>query len=180
MLRNAIFRLFSFVGSLLDRIFAAAGAFVFSQMPALMTQYLTLLRGAMVESGRQYAAIHAQAAAAGRTVDQFIAKHLQSSDPEFMASGRVMDATVQRYMDYRDAIHAIQSSPAWKKPFLMLYHLDFNLVLSLKLSPTIPISYEAAVYALVGMIFGMLVYTLFIWSPLTLLFGDRAGRRSRQ
>lgn len=157
------------IGGILDRAFCTAGALIFSQIPAFMAQYLTLLKGALHESRIQVEALQQRSSALGKSIEAFIEKHLSSSDPDFSASGRLMQETFVRYNAYRDAVQDLEHSTIWQKPFYFIYHLDWNLLKEMKFIPGIPFTVEAGIYAVAGIIFGYIIYTVFIWAPFQLI-----------
>ena len=73
--------LFKPIDQLLDRVFSVAGAVVLSQMPQIMRQYLDVLSGALAEAGRNVAVFRDQAFLLGKSLPEFIDKHLRNPDP---------------------------------------------------------------------------------------------------
>ncbi len=168
-MRILIRRIGGMIGGILDRAFSAAGALAFSQIPAYMDQYLLFLKGMLQESRRQVESVQDRASLSGKTLQQFIDKHLASPDPDFSASGLIMKDTLQRYENYRLAVADLEHSTVFQKPFYFLYHFDFSLIKEINYTPSIPVTMEAGVYALAGLVFGLIVYTIIIWAPAQLL-----------
>lgn len=138
-----------------------------------------MLRGALHEARRQVELIEAQARANGKTIDQFIAKHLDSNDPDFAGSGRVMQSSVDAFEKYRDAYDAIGGAGIFQKPFVFISHVDLTLLGSMDFTPGIPFTTEALVYGFAGILFGLLVYHI-LKSPITLINMKRAERARKR
>lgn len=160
-----------FFDSILDRVFSVAGALVFSQIPQIITQYTDVLSGALSEARRQVQTIREMAAQNGKTLEEFLQKHLNSSDPDFQGSGKIMQKSVERFLELDDAYQALLNAPVWKKPFLFFYHFDSELFRALHFQPALPLTPEGAIYAFVGILAGLLVYNI-LKSPLY-LFGHK-------
>ncbi len=153
-------RIIKYFDSIVDRIFCAAGAVVFSQIPQFIRQYTDALSGALMEARRQIDSIRSMAELGGKTLEEFIGKHLSSTDPDFQNSGKVMQASVDRFAYYEAAYRALIDSAIWKKPFLFLYYLDIDLFHAVKFQPGLPLSVEGACYAFAGILAGLLVYNI--------------------
>lgn len=156
------------IDGLLDRICAVAGAALFSQAPQLMRQYQDVLAGALAEAQRNIEVFRTQAQLIGRTMEELLDKHLRSPDPDFQATGRVMRAALERYDDYAAAYEALSTASIWERPFVFLAHFDWKLWEALEFRPALPLDAEGAVYAFLGVLFGMAVYHGVLRLPLTI------------
>lgn len=167
----------SFLDGILDRIFTIAGAVTFAQVPQLIQQYIDVLAGALMEAGRQYEAIRIHAAATGKTVNEFIEKHLNSSDPDFRGSGKIFQATVERYEELQSAYKALIDVPLWQKPFSFITHYDSSIMQAVVFEPGLPLNTEGLVYAVTGAVVGFLFYNTILKLPVYLL---SSGKKKKE
>ena len=172
--------LFKPIDQLLDRVFSVAGAVVLSQMPQIMRQYLDVLSGALAEAGRNVAVFRDQAFLLGKSLPEFIDKHLRNPDPDFQASGRAMQQAVLRLEDYEAAYQALNNASPWERPFLFVYHLDGHLWGALQFSPGLPLNLEGLAYALAGILLGLACYHGIVRMPVYLAQKFRSGSRSEK
>ena len=160
--------------TMMDRIFSVLGAAIFSQIPNLILLYINTLSGALAESTRQVAAIQRQASLIGLTMEGFITQHLKSAQPAFKASGKIHQATLLRYQEYKGALHALNESEIWNRPFIFIQHLDFAILKAVKFKPAIPLNLEGLIYALIGIILGLILYHGIIKIPFR-IFRKKTG-----
>lgn len=142
------------INALFDRIFAFSGAILFSQVPGLIAQYYSILRGAAAEARRNSEGFKSQAALLGRDLKSFIGEHIKSTDPLFRASGKVMQETINRSEELERGVEALNGADLWERPILFFYYFDWNLIKELKFTPVLPLSIEGFVYAIAGLIAG--------------------------
>jgi len=161
------------IDTLLDRIFSVVGAVVFSQLPQFMLLYTDVVAGALAEAKKNVAVYQKQAASTGKSLSAFIQKHLGASDPDFQASGRAMEAALGRIKEYERFLTEMKTSAVWQKPFLFFQHLDSDLLDAVIFTPAIPANLEGAIYALLGILFGLLFYNVVIKAPLILIAGKK-------
>jgi hypothetical protein len=150
----------------LDRVFSMAGAVIFSQIPRFMDQYKDVLQGALFESSKMVQSITLRANEVHRSLEEFIGKHLGSQDPDFIASGKIMQEALNRYDRYKEAFDALSSANIFKKPFVFFYYIDWELFKAVKFTPGIPMTVEGAVYAVAGLMFGFIFYNIILKSPI--------------
>lgn len=165
---------------LLDRVFAVAGALVCSQIPRYMQQYMDVLSGAHAESKKGIEILKKQASTGGKSLEDFITKHLQSIDPDFQASGRSMMSALERMQFYKQTLELWNASPIWKKPYIFFTHLDRDLLAAVHFTPGLPLNMEGLVYAFCGIIAGIFFYQLLVKTPFYLLGGGRQRRLEKR
>ena len=168
--------IFSFFDAVLDRVFSLLGAALFAQIPGFILQYRNALQGALVEAGRSVSSMRSQASLVGKTLDAFIAKHLSSADPDFVASGKIMQETLQRFESYQQALISLQNAGPLEKVFVFFRVMDYSLVRQMHFRPVLPLDPEGVLYALVGLIFGLIFYQGILKLP----FHFRTYRISRR
>ncbi len=153
------------IDGFLDRVFSMAGAVIFSQIPRLIDQYTDVLSGALFESSKMVESITRRAGEIGRSIEEFIGKHLNSQDPDFIASGKIMQESLERYDRYKEALDAITSANIFYKPFAFFYYLDWELFKTVRFTPGIPLTVEGGMYAVTGLAFGFLFYNVILKAP---------------
>ena len=146
------------IDGLLDRVFCIAGAIGLSQIPGIIQHYVDVLSGALAEARRNVETFREQAALVGRTLPEFIDKHLRNPDPDFQASGRAMQMAVERFEGYGAAFESLRDASIWQRPFLFFAHLDVGLWSQMDYRPTLPLNMEGLIYAAVGIPLGLLAY----------------------
>jgi len=158
---------------LMDRVFAVAGALACSQIPRFMQQYMDVMSGAYAESKKAMDILKEQAASTGKSLEEFINKHLQNMDPDFQASGRSMMSAFERMQFYKQTLELWRESPIWKKPYIFFTHLDMDLLAAVDFTPGLPLNAEGLVYALAGIVAGIIFYQLTIKFTYYILFGRK-------
>ncbi len=150
------------MGGLIDRTFAAAGGLLFLQAPAYMQQYTLRLSGHLAELKLQIDTMRQAAQLSGKTLPQFIQKFLSSGDSDFARQGDLMQGMLDRYYDMQNASIALQSTTVYDKPFVFLSHLNWDIAKDALHSFHFEISltFEALVYAIIGIGLGCLLFRL--------------------
>lgn len=162
-------KILAWFDSFLDRIVSVIGAIVFSQIPQFISQYIDVLSGALAESKRQVALIQQQAILLNLTIDEFVQRHVENSDPVFQGSGRIFQETLSRFEFLNSAYHSLIESSVWAKPFLFLSHYDSDLVSALRFRPALPLTWEGAVYAVLGMLLALILYHYILKLPMRVI-----------
>lgn len=152
--------MFKWLGGLLDRICAVAGALAFSQVPLFMQQYKQQLSGHVVELQLQVKAMRQAAMLTGKTLEQFIAKFSASTDGDFARQGEIMHAMVQRWQALSDGFAALNEASTFSAPFVFLSHLNLEIAkeTASAFSLGIPLSLEGAVWAVIGIAAGYFTF----------------------
>ena len=158
---------------LLDRIFAALGALLFSQVPLFIYYYMQQLQGRVAELLGQKEALIRVAAQTGKTLDQYILKFLNSSDPDFSAQGHLMQGLLERLKTLSTGLSQLQNATVWEKPFIFIKAFYWDIASSTwsQYAIGIPLSIEGGVYAFAGLLVGFGVFYLIkqifalLWRP---------------
>jgi hypothetical protein len=175
LIKSMVRYILKMIDAFVDRIVSVLGALIFSQFPQFMRQYMDVLAGALAEAKKNVASIQKQAALTGKSLDSFIAKHVASVDPDFKASGRVMQESVERMRNYEQMLVEMKNSPIWKKPIVFFQNLDRSLLDAVEFKPALPLDMEAAVYAVIGIAVALFLYSSVLKAPLFLMKRRRRG-----
>lgn len=154
--------MFRFAFSMIDRLCAVAGAFLFSQIPLFMNYYTHQLIGHVAELQWQVSTMRHSASLVGKSLDQYVQKFRTHIDPDFSMQGGIMQQVIDRWNHFSEGLQGLQHASVWEKPFFFLKTLDWNITKNTfaAYQPGIPTSLEGGIYALVGLLCG---YFLF-WS----------------
>ena len=152
--------MFRWVTGLIDRIFAAAGGVLFSQVPLFMKQYAQQLNGHVAELRYQVDAMRQAATNSGKTLEQFIQKFVDNTDVDFVRQGDIMAAMVNRWHDITNALTALQDSTVVTRPFVFMRHVNGDIIRNTWAQYVfgLPFTLEGLVYAVIGIIFGFFVF----------------------
>lgn len=145
-----------------DRILCVLGALLFLQIPQFMYQYQQQLIGHVAELSWQVESMQQTAAGSGKTLEQYIQKFEKHEDSDFSKQGKVMDTVASRWKRFTTALKALEESSIITRPWIFLYHIDFSILGSTLHSFKIGLSLtlESVIYALIGIIFGHLVFVM--------------------
>ncbi|MBA3722978.1 MAG: DUF2937 family protein [Parachlamydiaceae bacterium] len=148
------------LNSLLDRLFIIVGAFVGSQVPAFVQQYSQRLSGHVQELEHIIEEIKKIAQFSGKTLDQYIQKFLNSTDPDFVLQGEFMHNVVVRWENLVKAYSNLQGSSMWSRPYVFFRELQYEIgeTTFYNFKPSISLSLEGVCYAGLGIIFGYFIY----------------------
>ncbi|QLH35042.1 MAG: DUF2937 family protein [Parachlamydiaceae bacterium] len=152
--------LFSWIGGLIDRIFAVAGALILSQFPLFMQQYQQQLTGHISELQLQINSMRNAALLTGKSLKQYILKFLQSEDLDFKHQGEILNNMLQRYDHLLQGQQALQEAPFYAKPILFVRYLDLDIARSTwaKFEVGFPLNPEGFFYAILGILLGLAIY----------------------
>lgn len=153
--------LLGFVGSMMDRILCVAFALILAQFPVYVNQYVDVLSGARMEATKAYQALEAEAQKLGIDVERFVKHHEESNDSIFVASGRLHRRTIERYTSLNTAFTALTTASMWDKPFVFKQYYDSDIANAIQFELGVPFNTEGAVYALVGLMLGLIVSLIF-------------------
>jgi hypothetical protein len=148
-------RCFSATEGLFDRVLCVVGAVAFSQIPTFMQQYLQRLGGHLDEAKRQLAQFENVARQSGMSLERFIAQTSANAD-----TAGVMSANVERLADLQDAHYAILHASIFSRPFVFIRHADPEIARATWsiFQPAVPTNIEGLIYALIGMVFFIILY----------------------
>lgn len=154
--------MFGWIGGLVDRVFAVAGALTFSQIPLFMQQYQQHLAGHVAELRSQVEAMKNSAALTGKSLQQYVIKFLSSEDIDFKNQGDLMNSMIQRYDKLNEGYQALQHATIYSKPITFIKYMDWDIGRSTWNSFEVGFSFsmEGASYAIVGLMLGLLLFWL--------------------
>ncbi|HMY11736.1 MAG TPA: DUF2937 family protein, partial [Turneriella sp.] len=67
------------------------------------------------------------------------------------------------------AFEALKNATAFSRPFVFIKHVDWSLAKNVQFQPAFPLTLEALMYVLVGIILGMILYRALMFFPRRLL-----------
>lgn len=145
-----------FIADVIERTGIVLSALVFIQVPLFIQQYEQQLIGRISELKLQVDAM--KTVAQGRSLDEYIGKFIANSDSDFSKHGEILKGIVQRYNSLGEAYNHLMNATVYEKPFIFLSHLHQDVALSTwkHFSFGLPLTFEGAAYAFLGVLFGML------------------------
>ena len=151
-----------FLGGLIDRAFAVAGALLFVQFPIFVQQYMQQLVGRVDELKLQVESLRKAAALSRKTLEQYIQKFLENGDSDFVMQGQFMESIVERCGRLSDALHSLQNCTLIEKPFFFFASYSHEIAVSTfnTFKSGLLFTIEGGVYALAGTLAGYAVYKL--------------------
>lgn len=152
----------AWIGSIISKVFMVMGALLLSQMPLYMQYYTQQLDGRVSELQWQIEAIGQMATQSGKDLDQYIGKFLTSDDPDFKLQGRFMSETRERWNDFSNNLKALKQSTVWTRPFIFIRNVNLTIAQATLASfqPGLTLNIEGAVYIVVGMVLGSVIFYL--------------------
>lgn len=150
------------IGGLMDRLCAAAGAVLVAQAPLFMQQYTQQLVARQAELQLQINILRRNAALSGKTLEQLAQKFMANPDLDIARQGEMMLSTFDRWHHLSKASIAMHDASIWSKPFVFLYYLNGDVCASTWQRYTIglPLTVEGGVYALFGVACGYALFAL--------------------
>lgn len=146
--------------TILDRIFAVIGAFLFSQVPQFCHQYVLILSGHVSELNYQVHLMEQTALLAKKNLPEFIEKFLASSDFDFNAQGKMMKATLDRWQGLSEALQGLSRASPLTRPIVFMKHFNWQLSKETLQQFNFGISFtvEAVLYACIGVLIGFVFF----------------------
>jgi Protein of unknown function (DUF2937) len=107
-----------------------------------------------MEADLRYAELVRQAGAVNLDAEDFIVRHEENSDPVFQASGHIHRTTLQRFIKLGAAYKALSEAYGLDKPVALARHFDADIATATAtpFTPGLPLTLEAASYALAGLL----------------------------
>lgn len=154
--------MFKMLDKLFDRLFALAGAALFSQAPEFFHQYFQRLSGHLAESERMVKTLESLAMQAKKTLPGYIDKFITNQDQDIVNQGYAMQDILQRYQELHISVDSFQNAGIWSKPFILMGHFQKDIVYSTlsEFAPGISLSLEGGVYAFIGLVLGYSFYAV--------------------
>jgi hypothetical protein len=155
-------KIFSSIGSILDRLCVVAGAFVGSQIPEFFQQYTQRLSGHVSELHRLLNQMRQVASYSNKTLEQYIHKFISSSDPDFVHQGEFMQGMVSRFDELNQALNYLMQSSMWLKPYVFAKGIQYDIAHATLSSfqPGINLNVEGFCYAVGGILVGWVFYQI--------------------
>ncbi len=177
MIKKIILSPLVFLESLADRILTIAGALTFAQFPAFIVQYQQRLGGHVDELTSIVKAYKTAAAGSGKTLEQYISVHIQSSAADFSSTGKIMAASVERYNDLSQTLTGIKEAEGFMKftAFIKNYDMAIFKETASDFVPALNFSIDTLYYSIAGIVFIMISYFL-LKKFLKILFNRISGR----
>lgn len=149
-----------FLGGISERIAAVVLAVAAAQFPVYYLAYGNTLAGAQMEAAARYEELRAEAQTLHLGLEDFIRRHEENADAVFKASGRIHRNTVERYQRYTAMQEALRGAPAWERPLALARNFDPALHKATRFEPGLPLTLEAAAYALAGLLLAWMLTAL--------------------
>jgi hypothetical protein len=149
-----------FLSSIFDRLFVIAGALCGCQIPIFILQYTQRLAGHVDELNRLLTNLRGLANQSHKTLDQYIAKFLESSDLDFASQGEFMLGVVNRWEQLNRILQDLMTSNLWSRPFVFIKGLQWDIATSTlhDFQPGIQLTPEGLIYMAIGAILGFCFY----------------------
>ena len=160
---NMLIHPFKFLGRLLDRVFAAVGAVIFSQGPGFVTHYLQRLSGHVDEAARNVKAWQDMAdRIAHGSLDTLLRMGQESYEVFSQEAARKCAEDIARHETLLHALESVQQAPVWLRSVAFVRHanVDIAQAAARNFTPNIPMDAESLTYAAVGLIFGFALFSL--------------------
>lgn len=146
-------------------IFLLAGLLAGSQLPEFVQQYSQRLAGQRDILQKLVENISKFAAHSDRSLEAYIQKFLESSDPDFQRQGEWMAALELQLRAVTDTITKLNDSTSLSKSWVFFTTLDTDVAKATLSSyqPAVNISFEGLIYGSIGLFVGYLSFLLFRW-----------------
>jgi hypothetical protein len=150
------------IGSLMDRLFVVAGAFLGSQIPEFLHQYTQRLSGHVGELQRLLNQMRQVASYSNKTLEQYIHKFITSPDPDFARQGEFMHGMASRFEELNLALNHLTQTSMWLRPYTFLKEVQYDIAHATLASfqPGINLNYEGLCYAGAGILIGWAFYQM--------------------
>lgn len=151
------------ISGFIDRLLVVLGALVFSQAPQFFAQYMHRLSGHVEELRIHIRSLQQAAQKSGMELPQYIEKFTEHQDFAFSTHGEMMQGMLTRYSEISQASIAMQETTPLTRPFVFLQHFNFDIAKATvaQFQPGVLLTIEGAVYAVIGMGIGYMLYQLF-------------------
>ncbi|MDX1709864.1 MAG: DUF2937 family protein [Rhodovibrionaceae bacterium] len=143
----------------LNGLFGVAGAGSASQLPAFYQQYTLVLKGMLTKAERDAEPLREFALKAGKSLDELL-EGLTGNNPEFAALiGEGARNDLRQALEYREAYDALASAGPLERWYVFGQHFDAEIASKTfeSFEPAVPVTPEAAAYAGIGLLLGLLL-----------------------
>lgn len=162
------------VAGFFDRAFVVIGALAFSQAPVFFQQYTQHLSGHVAELKIQMANLTKAASLSGKSLQEYVQKFVGNQDVDFFNQGLLMQGMIDRYAELSNALTKIEGATVFSRPFVFLGSLNYDIAKNTAehFQFGIPLNVEGAIYGMVGIGVGYVMFSLF--RKIFRLFGSAA------
>lgn len=152
--------MFKWLDGLADRISAALGGFLFSQIPNFISQYTERLAGHVEEIKFHITLIQQAASLSGKSLSQYVQKFLQSHDPDFFNQGLIIQKLLLRAEILEADLQALQGASSFTRPFIFSVHFNYEMGKAALdyFQIGFILTMESGIYVLFGITVGYLLY----------------------
>ncbi len=160
-----------FLGGLIDRVICTAIAILFAQAPSYVDQYEAVLVRTQQELESDIATIEEQAEENGESVENFLDRLANSEDSLLRTEGRARLNKLESYQEVTQLIDTLRTIPKWQRPWWLYSNWNPSYDQAVNYQPMIPLHEVGLLYAIVGLLSGMLIAYLLrllfrsIWKP---------------
>ncbi len=151
----------SVLSKLINGAAAVLGAALFSQFPAFYQQYLQRLGGGLDQARIAVQRIEEVARSLGLTVDNMVERFMMSRDAAYKSLGAINVQVLEDLQRLQEAEAVLANATGVDRIIQFFSHLDMTVAGGTLRTyvPALPLTLEALVYAAIGMLFGILVYS---------------------
>lgn len=149
------------ISHVVERILIVLAVLFFLQIPLFMVAYQHQLLGHIHELHWQVEAMENSAKQTDQSMTGYIHKFVSNSDRDFSNQGKIMNQIYLRWKRFTVDYEALQKASTVTKPFVFIYHLDYEIAKSTlhAFQAGLLLNGESLIYAGVGMLFGIVVFT---------------------
>ena len=151
------------IARLANGILAVAGAGLGAQFPAFYQQYLQRLGGRLDQARIEAERIGGAAEAAGLRVADYVERLIANADPVVRSTGAIHAAALTDARELASSRAALAGATGIERPSAFVGHFDRDIALSTlhDFQPALPLTLEAAAYALAGLLLATLLASAF-------------------
>lgn len=165
------------IKGLIDKIFFAAGAIVFLQLPHFIEQYTQRIGGyasSQSEQIKEYQSIANQHF--NGDINAYITRLEQNADPAIAESAQQISQRINKTNDLKEELVVFENKPLWYQVPYFLTHMRMNLVTGTaqNFSPGLPINLWAWGYGLLGGVLSSLLFKGFTAIPAKIIKRKKA------
>lgn len=160
--QEATMKIFLFLGNLFDRLCIVIGAFLGSQIPSFIQQYTQRLAGHVEALQKLVTQMHQIALLSHKSLEQYIQKFQNSTDPDFTQQGEFMQGILIRWQELSQTLEHLTQSPFWLHYYYFIKDIQIDIAQSTFASfqPSLNLTIEGLCFAMIGMILGWTIYQI--------------------
>lgn len=148
-----------FFEGICERVVAVVLAVTAAQFPLFYNAYGNTVAGVQLEAESRYHELQREAKSLRLGVEEFVGRHERNGDAVFQASGRIHRTTLEHYHRYTAMNTALREAPAWRRAWVLAQNFDPQLYAATRFQPGLPLTAEAAAYALAGVLLAWMLTT---------------------